>query len=115
MLKRRHPNSRRAAKANTVPGYLQYVRGFVCCVPGCDTGARIQTHHIRKGTNTAAGVKPHDRHAVPMCAIHHSKYHDDGHQSFERNYGIDLMAIANQLWRSWPKRWTYERENEERF
>ncbi len=36
------------------------------------------------------GIKPHDMYGVPMCAYHHRRAHDIGHDAMARGCGLDL-------------------------
>jgi hypothetical protein len=99
------PRRRHVALAGSWNGtcrnHLQWIRGFTCIVPHCDTGAKVQAHHVRKGIPVEAerggtGMTPHDKWTVPICAIHHEQAHH-GQDSFERKYGLDLIAKATEF------------------
>lgn len=84
-----------------IPAHRQWIRGFACIVPHCATGKRVQAHHVRKGIpdeteRGGTGKKPHDKWCVPICEEHHEIAHH-GHDSFERKYGIDLIARAQEF------------------
>lgn len=80
------------------PGHLQFVRGYECIVPDCNTGDRIQACHVRKGTgNNAMSLKPPDWWTYPGCVTHHVEQGSIGEEPFERKYGVDLKATAIDL------------------
>lgn len=94
--------------------HLQWVRGFDCAVMhkdpyGCD--GRIRAHHVRAGAGAGMGEKPGDDRAVPLCDGHHNMGKGavhNGARSFERKFDIDLVRLAEQLWRDSPHRRKYE-------
>ena len=57
-------------------------------------GRPVATEHIRTAANSGLGMKPDDRFAVPCCFDHHKEYHNHGRKTFERKYGLDLLAEA---------------------
>lgn len=77
------------------PRHLAWVRSLPCSVPGC-RGELIEAHHVRKGAGV--GLKPSDRYCVGVCVEHHAEGHSLGWRTFEIRYGVDLSAIAAQLW-----------------
>jgi hypothetical protein len=77
------------------PRHLVWIRMLPCSVPGCSND-EIHAHHVRKGAGVA--IKPADGNAVPLCAEHHAEGHSGGWRTFEIKYGIDLAAIARELW-----------------
>lgn len=109
MLKRRKP-LRSGIRQNPrirSAGHLQFVRGFVCSAfghAGHECEGKIEAHHCRKGTDGAIGEKPGDEWAIPACRSLHQEIHDQGEERTERKYGINLKAIAEQLWRVSPHR-----------
>ena len=99
------------------PAHLAWVRGFSC--PVCDERqvfqlARTQAAHVRSGTDGGLSVKPGDNWAIPLCAIHHAEQHMDGENAFAARYGIDMKALAAQLWQRSPHRIKYEQRIRER-
>ena len=101
------------------PAHLAWVRGHVCAVQGrgqnghmCVT--RVVSAHTRTGTDGAAGIKPGDNWVIPLCAYSHSVQHAWGEATFEKHFGIDMKAIAAQLWQRSPHRIKYERRIRER-
>lgn len=49
--------------------------------------------HVR--TKRLAGDKAN---IVPLCSSHHKEQHQRGIKTFQRDYGLDLKAIAQELW-----------------
>lgn len=50
------------------------------------------------------GLKPTDRWVVGLCAQHHREQHDVGEDVFEKQYAIDLAALAVEFVRRSPHR-----------
>lgn len=62
--------------------------------------------HVRRGSDAAMGRKPSDFFTVSGCGGpegHHGEQHRIGEQSFERRYGIDLLALAAEFCAASPK------------
>lgn len=77
------------------PKHEQWVRGFNCCVPGCEDGP-IQFAHLRLGAkDNGTGIKPPSWFGISLCAAHHREAHTVGEMSFQRAHGIDWLAIAH--------------------
>ena len=92
------------------PGHLAYVRLHTCAVQGIGCDDKIEAAHVRMGTDGALGIKPSDCYAVPLCTgAHIPLQHRIGEAEFERRYGIDMKALAAQLWQRSPHRLKYER------
>ncbi len=82
------------------PGHLKHmkwVRGFKCAVDRCEDWPVI-FHHVRGAGDAGMGEKD-DRFGVPLCNQHHISGHQIGWRTFEAKHGLDLEAIAEQLWR----------------
>ena len=71
--------------------YLAFIRGLTCCV--CDRPGPNEAHHTSKRTG-GMGMKGSDYRAVPYCAWHHLTRHNDGVETFEREYAIDEREIV---------------------
>lgn len=69
------------------PGYLDFIRGRVCLVPGCRR--RGEAHHL-----TSRGAGGSDYSAVPLCRGHHAAIHNVGLDHFQRVYFVPM-----NLWR----------------
>ena len=86
------------------PAHCNFVRSHNCCVPGCD-GRPIEVAHVRRAFNSGIGVKSADRWTISLCRDHHSEQHR-GDRTFEKKYGIDCLALAEEFARKsphWPK------------
>ena len=114
MLKRRRTKPRRV-DPGSVPGHLQFIRGFECAVRHCREKA--EAHHVRVGIPATerggTGKKPHDKWSLPLCATHHHEIHAIGHATFEAKHQINLVDIATDLWRQSPHRYKQERKEAE--
>jgi hypothetical protein len=74
--------------------HLRWIRRQSCVVPDCRSFAAIEAAHVRTAGNAGTGIKPHDKFTVPMCREHHAEQHKRGWRTFERRYGLDLLAEA---------------------
>jgi hypothetical protein len=74
--------------------HLAWLREQGCCIADSQCSGPIHAHHVRRGTGCGMGKKPSDLFAVPLCASHHALGHQIGWQTFEAEYGIDLLAMA---------------------
>ena len=84
---------------------------------GCVVCGREATiHHVTSTINgpipLEAGPRRDDRRVAPLCPSHHQTVFDPiaadpisvegmNHQQFHSRYGIDLFAVANDLWTQW--------------
>jgi hypothetical protein len=50
------------------------------------------------------GLKPSDRWIISLCADHHAEQHFVGEREFERRYGLELLALAEEFARRSPHR-----------
>ena len=83
-------------------GHLAFVRSFTCALwgkAGHECSGRMHAHHCREGANGGTGLKPDDSTAVPLCDLAHTEIHNTGWQTFEKKWGVDLSAIAADIWR----------------
>jgi hypothetical protein len=64
----------------------------------------IECAHVRLGTDGGVGLKPSDRWSISLCSVHHAEQHRLGEAIFEKRYGIDLVAIANEFAARSPQR-----------
>jgi len=90
------------------PSHLKWVRGFKCCVPGCDYRP-IEAAHVRAGTNGGVGLKPDDTWVISLCQLHHQEQHHAGEPAFERVYKIDMKALAKEFATKSPHRRKWEK------
>lgn len=84
------------------PAHRAWVRGHACSVPGC-TDMPIECAHIRRANNSGTGFKPSDAFTVSLCKEHHAESHR-AEKTFERKYGLDLMALAQEFYLKSPHR-----------
>lgn len=85
--------------------FQQFVRGYPCIIadkPGHVCSHKVQFCHVRKGNDGGLQVKPSDCFGVPICSNGHiPDQHQHGEATFERKYGVNLNAIAADLWGQW--------------
>ena len=84
------------------PSHLKWVRGFPCSAENQDCMGNIEAAHVRSGTDGGKGVKPSDTYAIPLCNFHHARQHAIGEKQFERETGINMRSIADELARRSP-------------
>lgn len=87
------------------PGFLAFLREKKCCtcgrapLPAKPTG--IHAAHIRIGL-FAKGMKPHDKHAVPMCSWCHldgpEAQHSMNETEFWAMWELDPFEIAAKFY-----------------
>lgn len=80
-----------------------WIQTLPCCACGV-VGYSENAHVGNKGAGT--GRKADYDQIAPLCGPRgcHQQSHDDGQQSFEREYGIDLLACAAECERAWQER-----------
>lgn len=93
--KTREPNGREC------PAHRAWVRRHHCCVPGC-LGRPIECAHVRRDTDGGIALKPSDRWTISLCRAHHMEQHHVGEVAFEKRYGIDVRALAEEFSRRSP-------------
>lgn len=76
------------------PSHLKWVRGFECCVDGCQERP-IEAAHVRLGSHAGIGQKPDDTKAISLCSSHHAESHNIGEASFAVKYKLDLHLLAD--------------------
>jgi hypothetical protein len=77
--------------------HLKFVASQPCLVCG-----RIPSdaHHIKFAEPWAVGHKVSDKHAVPVCRLHHRELHRRGNErAWWQNRGIDPLPVAAALWK----------------
>ena len=84
------------------PAHRAWVRGHACSACGSISG--IECAHVRVGTDGGMGHKPSDRWCISLCKDCHSRQHQIGEQSFEREHGINLRELAAAFFRASPHR-----------
>lgn len=103
---RRKHNSTKAKERNRFPAHTAWVRGFGCCVPGCEE-IPIEAAHVRVGTGGGMGHKPHDKWVISLCRDHHSEQHRIGEPSFEQRHGISMRKLAEEFAAKSPHRFKW--------
>lgn len=79
------------------PKHAKWVRSHQCCVRNESCFGEIHAHHVRVGGDGGTGLRPNDWYLVSLCAHHHDGYHHMGHETFEREYRIDLQRLAREF------------------
>jgi hypothetical protein len=107
----------------SAPGFLQWLRGRDCLVAThgsvghpAECEGKIEAAHVDYAGGKGIGTKVADRHAIPLCSLHHRLQHDKGWGTFEAKYlGISGFACvaASAFWKAWPGRWAWERKLEQ--
>jgi len=80
--------------------HRDFVRGHYCSVPGCQL-MPIEVAHINRASTRGMGEKSSDAFTVSLCRDHHAESHR-GEKTFERKYGINLLALAERFYRASP-------------
>ena len=84
------PDRRRHAQ------HLAFIRQLACVA--CGTAVPSEAAHVRSGSDGAAGMKPSDRYAVPLCSSCHALQHQFGELTFWSALHIDPLNAAFRLW-----------------
>ena len=77
--------------------YQEWIHSQSCCVSGRQP---VVMHHVRRDF-CGLGLKPDDRFAVPLHEPLHLELHTIGAITFERKYRVDLLALADETWRTY--------------
>lgn len=77
--------------------HLAYVGAQPCCAGTC-YGGPVQVHHVTYAQPRARGLKVSDAYTVPTCLRHHLEAHAGDERAFWRRFGIDPLAVAEELW-----------------
>lgn len=81
--------------------YYEWVKGFdICAVSDDRCLGGLTGHHVK---TVGAGGKDYGN-VVPLCTRHHTAVHTIGRISFERQFGVDLHAIAHGYAEMWEQR-----------
>jgi hypothetical protein len=80
--------------------HRDWVRKHQCSVPSCQQ-MPIEVAHINRAAHRGIGQKASDGFTVSLCRDHHAESHM-GEKTFERKYGLDLMALAKAFYRASP-------------
>lgn len=76
-------------------GFLRFLRSKPCCI--CWTVGETEAAHIRIGL-FAGQMKPHDKHATPLCAWHHCRQHSMNEENFWEEVGLDPFDVAATMY-----------------
>ena len=109
----RKRNAPRPAEKSAL-GYLKWLRGrecVVCCMKGYSSASRIEAAHVDYAGGKGVGTKVADKHAIPMCGVHHAEQHSLGWNTFEGKYRFNAADFARQFWKAWPGRGAWEAKN----
>ncbi len=104
-LPRRIPKKGNRSERWKSPAHCTFVRSHECIVSGC-TRRPIEVAHVRIGNVGGIGRKPSDYYTVSLCGGldgHHAESHRIGDQSFQKKYGLDLRALADEFAAASPK------------
>lgn len=100
------PHTRIKPKAGTPPTaierkHMDRVAGMPCLVCGVWP---VTIHHVTAKIEGGRITRTHKR-ITPLCARHHQIQHGPmesvealSHRGFWLDYGIDLLAVADDLW-----------------
>lgn len=94
--------SRKPAKKAAEKRHLDRVAALPCAV--CKRPGPSTVHHVRHKVTRSGTFARVDRRVAPLCPPHH--FHDHGPDAVERiheagifeKFGVDLWAVAEQLW-----------------
>lgn len=77
---------------------VAWVRSLLCCVGTryCE-GPTENAHTVGGGAGRRAGYET----IIPLCRWHHRALHHIGTKSFERDYNLDLSALAAAIDSRW--------------
>lgn len=92
-----------------LPSHLVAIRALPCLRCGldpCGEAAHVRLNCAALGKRTAAGAKPDDRWAVPLCNSCHltdrDAQHKVGELAFWRAVGMNPLRVAQDLHRNSP-------------
>jgi hypothetical protein len=97
MLARRHKNSGKVNLGRRFSSHRQWIRGHVCAVQGDDCGGNIECAHVEGSGTGGMGMKADDVFTIPLCHDHHARRHAIGWRTFDRQHGLDALALAKSL------------------
>lgn len=100
---RKHKNSGKADERKRSPAHRAWIRGFECANPKCQTpGEPTECAHVRIGGAGGMGFKPSDAYCIALCKSCHARSHRIGDQSFMRETGLNLTALAQEFFKRSP-------------
>lgn len=80
--------------------HRRWVRSHYCSVPGCQL-MPIEVAHANRASTRGIGQKSSDAFVLSLCREHHAESHR-GEKTFERKYGISMLAKAEEFYRASP-------------
>jgi hypothetical protein len=95
-LPRRIPKPAKRASRWRSQAHCSFVRSHECCVPDCG-GRPIEVAHVRRGSGAGVGQKPDDWNTLSLCRDCHREQHRVGEQTFEKRFGVDMRAVADEF------------------
>jgi hypothetical protein len=82
-------------------------------VDGCNERQIEAAHYDGPIPNEDRGgmqERDHDKWVLPLCKwVHHAEYHRIGWARFDAKYRINTKAIAEEMARTSPHRWRWEK------
>lgn len=82
------------------PKHDAFIRRHTCVVTLSkvidDCEGKAQACHYRTAANSGTSIKPPSWFQFPGCMRHHAEQHR-GTLTFERKYGLDLLAICREM------------------
>ena len=84
------------------PKHIKFIRGLPCTITnGYDNCNQtpVDTHHLTiiKGEG-GMRLKAGDDKTVPLCRFHHTTLHSMGEKAFWKEYKINAVELAKELW-----------------
>ncbi len=80
-------------------GVIEGKAGHVC-------SGKMEAHHV-----VSRGAGGGDEQVVPLCAGAHYDGHLRGWETFAKDFGVDLTAIAAEFWKQSPHGVRYRAEH----
>lgn len=93
-------NRARKAKRQTAAfgEHAHYIRSLPCLCMDKPGGWLTCTMRVEAAHAKSRGAGGKADALVPLCSRHHRELHDTGIATFSAKYGLDLPAIARELW-----------------
>lgn len=95
------------------PQHRAWVRQHSCAVRFCESRDIEAAHYdgpVPYADRGGKSRKDHDKWCFPLCRHHHRIYHNLGWFQFDKEHGINSMAIAEECARRSPHRWRWQQE-----
>lgn len=108
----RHKNAPRPPW-KVAEAFKQWLRGRPCACAGrlCDGNSRTVAAHVDHAGGKGMGTKVADRHCIPLSDQCHRLQHSVGWRTYEQFLCSDAVKLAEQYWRKWPGRSSWEAKN----